>query len=203
MRGILALMLLAGSAQADDVIKAREHYKAGSRAYEIGSYEEAIREYGEAYRLKDDPAILYNMAQANRLAEHPTEAEHLYRMYLMKVPNAPNRAEVLNKIDALQRLLEDQRRTKNLPPDTTLPRPHEPAPTTTAPATTVPPSVTVDSNTLTAAPEPPKKRRAWVVPVAVVAALAVVGVAVGVGVGLGAAPKTVDPLPSLTPVRWR
>jgi tetratricopeptide (TPR) repeat protein len=46
----------------------------------------------------------------------------------------------------------------------------------------------------------PPKKRAWVIPVAVVAAVAIVGVAVGVGVGLGTAPS--DPSASFA-VHWK
>ncbi len=116
--GIVALLLVtAAPARGDDELsQARTHYRNATRAYELGSYDEAIREYSEAYRLKDDPAILYNMAQAHRLADHHTEALRLYRMYLIKVPDAQNRAEVLSKVEALQSLVEQQKRARELPP---------------------------------------------------------------------------------------
>src|SRR5690348_4770271 len=94
MRWILALVVLcAGLGHAfadDDVGAARDHYRRATRAYELGLYDEAIREYTLAYKAKDDPAILYDMAQAHKLANHPVEALRLYQMYLIKVPNAAN-----------------------------------------------------------------------------------------------------------------
>jgi tetratricopeptide (TPR) repeat protein len=143
-----ALVLLSSTTSADELSEAREHYRKGTLAFELGAYEEAISEYSQAYRLKDDPVILYNLAQANRLADHTTEALHLYRSYLSKVPNAQNRDEVLAKIEALQKLIEDRRRAHTLPPDTTLPRPAEagpsPSPEPLAAPTEPPKPTTID-----------------------------------------------------------
>jgi tetratricopeptide (TPR) repeat protein len=91
---------------ADDVSSARAHYRKATNAFELGNFDESIREYTEAYRLKDDPAILYNLGQAHRLADHPAEALHFYKMYLTKVPGAPNHAEVESKIESLQSQVE-------------------------------------------------------------------------------------------------
>jgi len=124
---VLAATSLA-SAQEGDLNGAREHYHKATKAFELGAFDEAIREYGEAYRLRDDPAILYNLGQAHRLAEHPVEALHFYKMYLVKVPDASNRAEVAAKIDALQKLVEQQRRARAMQPDQVKPMQPAPAP---------------------------------------------------------------------------
>ncbi|HEX6836513.1 MAG TPA: hypothetical protein VF334_08060, partial [Polyangia bacterium] len=120
-------------ASADEVNEAREHYKKGTKAFELGAYDEAVAEYSAAYRLRDDPALLYNLGQAHRLANHPTEALHFYRLFLMKVPSTPNRVEVETKIDELQRLVDQQKKTQNLPPDSVKSPGSTPA-TTPAPA---------------------------------------------------------------------
>lgn len=104
-----------------DVVEAREHYKRGTSAFELGSYEEAIREYAAAYRLRDDPALLYNLGQANRLGNHPAEALRFFRLFLMKVPGAQNRVEVESKIAELQKLIDQQKKTQNMPPDSVAP----------------------------------------------------------------------------------
>jgi tetratricopeptide (TPR) repeat protein len=61
---------------------AREHYHRGTVAFNLGHYEEAAGEYEEAYRLKDDPALLYNIAQARRLAGNRREALRSYKTFL-------------------------------------------------------------------------------------------------------------------------
>jgi len=114
----------------------------GTKAFELGRYDEAIREYEEAYRWKDDPVLLYNLGQAHRLAGHHAEALRLYKTFIAKVPKATNRAELVVKIASLERLIEEQRKAQNLPPDNPVamgkPEPEpkaEPKPTEPPPAT--------------------------------------------------------------------
>jgi hypothetical protein len=137
---VLAVALVAGSARADDEednkAKAREHYIAGTKLFDLGKYQDAIREYELAYQAKDDPALLYNLGQAHRLAGNVAEALRSYRTFLIKVPRAPNKAEVVAKIHELEKLQEQQRRSINMPPVGTLPpeirpgetRPSQPKP---------------------------------------------------------------------------
>jgi hypothetical protein len=124
------VVLYSFPALADARTEAREHFRKGSRAFDLGAYEEAIQEYGAAYRIIDDPALLYNLGQANRLGGHAAEALHLYKVYLSKKPDAPNRAEVENKIAELQKLVDQETKAKKaLPPDQATPAPApEPAP---------------------------------------------------------------------------
>jgi tetratricopeptide (TPR) repeat protein len=104
--------------------QARDHYLKGTRAFDLGAYEEAIAEYGAAYRIKDDPALLYNLGQANRLAGHSVEALRLYKVFLSRSSDAPNRAEVEAKIAELQKLVDQQAKTqKSMPPDQVTPPP--------------------------------------------------------------------------------
>jgi tetratricopeptide (TPR) repeat protein len=113
MRQVLAVVVLlfvsAGVAYGGDSDGAREHYVKGTRAYELGLYDEAIAEYMAAYKIKDDPALLFNIGQAHRLAGHPAEAFRFYKTYLAKVPDAANRAEVETKMADLGRQLEQQK----------------------------------------------------------------------------------------------
>jgi tetratricopeptide (TPR) repeat protein len=151
-------------ARASDVDEARRHYANGTKAYEIGAYDEAIREYGEAYRVIDDPALLFNLGQAHRLAGHPVEAIRQYRMYLIKVHNASNRADVEQRIHDLEQQIA-------LPPKS------QPAPPLSPPAQTQ-----AGPTTLTATPSTPGRplyRRWWL--------WTAVGGAVAVGLGVGLA----------------
>ncbi|HEY7957164.1 MAG TPA: tetratricopeptide repeat protein, partial [Polyangia bacterium] len=66
MRVLAALAILLaigagprGEARADDALDARAHYQAGQHFYDQGQYDEAIREFEEAYRLKPHPNVLY------------------------------------------------------------------------------------------------------------------------------------------------
>jgi tetratricopeptide (TPR) repeat protein len=110
------LTLSAGVARGDDQDTARDHYIKGTRAYELGLYDEAIVEYVAAYKAKDDPALLFNLGQAHRLAGHPAEALRFYKTYLAKLPEAANRADVEWKIRELKELVERQKLRQAEPP---------------------------------------------------------------------------------------
>jgi tetratricopeptide (TPR) repeat protein len=149
---IICSFVVSGAARAagtDDARSvAREHYEKGRKAFELGIYQKAIDEYMAAYEAKDDPAILYNLGQAHRLAGNSNDALHFYKMFLIKAPDASNRVEVENKIAELQKLIQQQAKTKNMPPDGTLksvrnsedtpPKPVESTPATPATIATQP-----------------------------------------------------------------
>ena len=164
-------------ARADDVTEAKRHFAQGTKAYELGAYDEAISEYAIAYRLKDDAAILFNLGQANRLAGHSNEALRLYRMYLLKVPNSPARAEVESRIAETQRQIDAQKSTREAAP-TPLPTP-PPPPQLKEPAPIVSTALpTVDE-------QPPRPRsRALLISGGVVAGVGVAGLAAGIAFGV-------------------
>ena len=120
MRHVVAmaafLTLSAGVARGDDQGTARDHYIKGTRAYELGLYDEAIAEYMAAYKSKDDPALLFNLGQAHRLAGHAAEALRFYKTYLSKLPEAANRADVESKLRELKDLVDKQRQAQAEPP---------------------------------------------------------------------------------------
>jgi iron complex outermembrane receptor protein len=176
------LVLLAQSfARADERSQAKEHYINGTKAFDLGAYDDAINEYSAAYRLNAQPELLYNIAQAHRLAGHTTEAVRFYRMFLVRSPNAANRGEVEQKIAELQKLLDQQKRTQNMPPDQ--PKPPEPVAPSTLPSATAPQAAA------TVAPAPPltpteaKGRRLKLAGIGVAAAGVALVVAGGVMVG--------------------
>jgi tetratricopeptide (TPR) repeat protein len=138
MRGALTVLLVVaglGNARADDdVASARSHFKRASRLYDLRRYREAAKEFEAAYEAKDDPAFLYNIAQAYRLAGDSAEAVGAYQSYLRRAPDAPHRREVEARIAELKQLVEDQRKTQQAPPlGTHPPELPEPPPIVEAP----------------------------------------------------------------------
>ena len=113
---MIAVSLLSICAHADDIKGAREHFRNGSKAYELGQFDQAISEYQNAYQIRDDPAILYNIAQAHRLAGHAEKALFFYRSYLHRLPDASNNEEVERRINDLVRAVE----TQKAPPTTAI-----------------------------------------------------------------------------------
>jgi tetratricopeptide (TPR) repeat protein len=174
MRIAFALAVLAvlapTVASADKISDAKEHYKQGTAAYALGKYAEAATHYEAAFELSPDPALLYNAAQAHRIAGNKQRALTLYQSYLrMYGPQAQNRDDVERHIDELKRAIDVDERAKNSPPT---------GPTTTSPS---------DGNALAAAParKRPLAKNPWLW-VGVGAGVAVVaGVAIGLGVAFG------------------
>jgi hypothetical protein len=105
---------------ADDAAteQARQHYQQAQQAYDIGHWDEAIAEYEKAYSFRHDPTFLYNMAQANRRKGDAQRALDLYKNYLVKVPDSPQRAEIEDRIRVLQKQIDkaEQAKLKSQPP---------------------------------------------------------------------------------------
>jgi len=129
LRGVIiavGLLLVAAPCRGqhvDDVPAAREHYAKGKRLYDLGRFGDAAKEYEAAYQAKDDPALLFNLGQAHRLAHEYPQALLAYKAYLRNVPDAPNRAEVEDRIRELQAATDTETSTARVSPPTALPMP--------------------------------------------------------------------------------
>jgi len=142
---------LTSSAQdkeADNKAAAKEHWSRGTSFYDLGRYDQAITEFEAAYQLKNDPAFLFNLAQAYRMAGKHERAVHFYKTYLRYVPKAPNRADIEEKIKTGEQLAAQQAAGTLPPPTTTTP---PPVTTTPPPGSTTPPP----GNPLGTVPTPP------------------------------------------------
>lgn len=95
----LALVLAASAAHAQtpDALEA-----SGSKHFELAEYQAAIADFKEAFRISDRPELLFNIAQAYRLANDCVQARTFYKTYLRRVPDAPNAAKVKERIDELE-----------------------------------------------------------------------------------------------------
>lgn len=106
-----AAWLLAGPARGEDdeiTARARQYVADAQLAYKLGEFESSVTAWKEAYRLKPVPAILFNLAQALRMAGDYVQSRFQYENYLRDMPNAPNRLEVERQIEQLRRLIADQ-----------------------------------------------------------------------------------------------
>src|SRR5947199_296584 len=119
----LCLVLLSWSSpsRAEDVAAAREHYKRGTVLFNLQRYLEAAKEYEAAYEAKDDPALLFNIAQSYRLGGDAGRALGAYKNYVRNMPRAPNRAEVSQRIEELQKIVDVQQHSREAPPRDTIP----------------------------------------------------------------------------------
>ena len=81
---------------------ARARFDRGQVLYNLGKLDDAIAEFEAAYELDADPAYLFNLAQAHRLRGNRPRAIFFYRRYLDLSRDAPNRAEIQERITALE-----------------------------------------------------------------------------------------------------
>lgn len=80
----------------------RSHYQSGVTHYELSEYEPAIKDFKEAYRLSNDPAYLFNIAQSYRLQRKCTDAMQFYQRYLSAAGDIPNKDKVQARIDEMR-----------------------------------------------------------------------------------------------------
>src|SRR5262245_34621773 len=178
-RWLVFFTLLSASAivrAESSSVDARRHYEEGNTAYSLGDFAHAVEEYKAAYKAKPDPAFLYNIAQAYRLANDPSNALFFYRSFLRNLPTASNRREVEDRIVKLEAQLAARDALVKQPPNSTIPpvtsggrvatsmppaahttpaaAPVEPPPIATPPPTP-PPSLTPQSTELAPASETP------------------------------------------------
>jgi tetratricopeptide (TPR) repeat protein len=111
----IASLPMAAHAQptptASQTDTARQYVNAGLAAQNTGDYDTAITLYEKAYALVPHPVLLFNMAQANRLAGRIERALALYAKYLAEAPNGPQAQDaraLIAEIEAKQ--AEDARR---------------------------------------------------------------------------------------------
>jgi tetratricopeptide (TPR) repeat protein len=99
----LAVGAASGAAHAEPATDARQLYAEGKAEYAQGHYEQAVKLFERSYALSESPALLFNMAQAHRLAgpSHCADARSLYKSYLAAFPEAENRQEVEERIQEL------------------------------------------------------------------------------------------------------
>jgi tetratricopeptide (TPR) repeat protein len=123
--------------------------------FDHGDYDRAIAEFLQAYGYKPIPLFLYNAAQTALRADKLELALGYYERYLREDPQAPERAEVEERIATLRARL--------------------------APAPSAPPAATVVAAPASAAPAvtatpPPRRSRRWLwITVGVLGGLAVAG----------------------------
>ena len=100
---LTSLFAAVDAAAAEPSAEARRLYAEGKAEYAQGHYAEAVTLFERSYALSESAALLFNMAQAHRLAgpEHCFDAVALYKSYLAAEPEAENKKEVEERIQQL------------------------------------------------------------------------------------------------------
>jgi hypothetical protein len=130
---LVVAALSAGARAADDPQKAKALFEQGKTFFDLGQFDKAIQAWQDGYTAKADPGFLYNIGQAYRLSGDPQKAIFFYKRFLGYSPKAPNRAEIEQKIAALQKQISEGKPPAPPPPGGTHPD------TATTTTTTTPP----------------------------------------------------------------
>jgi tetratricopeptide (TPR) repeat protein len=150
---LIARPVAAAPPTAEEKAKAREHYQKGLVHYDIKEFSEALAEFKNAYRVIQDPAFLFNIAQCYRKLGQDVEALDYYRNYARRFPNAPNRSEVDRRIQEIERELDAKRASS--PPPTPDKRPDARPITNGATVTPIAPPPANGATTGGSVPPPP------------------------------------------------
>lgn len=108
--GMVALLLSLGSAglaraaepPRDPKQEAKARFVSGQSHYNLNEFPQALLDFKEAYRIYPDPVFLFNLGQCERQLGHLDEAMRFYRSFLREQPKAPNRQDVLHKIEEME-----------------------------------------------------------------------------------------------------
>jgi tetratricopeptide (TPR) repeat protein len=120
----LAALLLATTGPVwaqDPKQEAKARYTTGQSHYNLNEFKEALEDFKEAYRLFPDPVFLFNVAQCERQLGNLEEGIQFYRSYLRNKPKAPNRQEVLRRIEEMQAAIDAKKLASEKPPLTLVP----------------------------------------------------------------------------------
>jgi tetratricopeptide (TPR) repeat protein len=114
----IILLRASGAVAQAQTGEAREHYRRGTAAYNLGKYAEAAHEYELSYEATLDPALLFNVAQAYRLAGDRNKALTAYRSYVRSAPEGDKRELAEARIKEIETALnyEDPFASEDRPP---------------------------------------------------------------------------------------
>jgi tetratricopeptide (TPR) repeat protein len=123
MKAIALVLLLTATAAADTAVeKARNHFKQGKAFQDAGAFERAAEEYKIAYEADPRPEMLFNIAQAYRLAKLKEQALDYFKQYLDKQPNGAGSDEARKHVVTLTQEIDQEKAAAKepvtvLPPD--------------------------------------------------------------------------------------
>lgn len=186
---VILIALLAGHSRAQEE-DAKSVYERGKIAFALGRFAEAADDFEKAFEKKPDPAMLYNAAQARRLAGDKKKALVLYQNFLRLFGEQENHDEVEQRIRELKAAIETEQRANTNPPTglagdkSDVPAATAPPPTGTATERAPAPAAVVTQS----APEKPRPKRAWIWGI-VAGGVVVVGGAIALGIVLGSTHK--------------
>lgn len=128
-RVVLILAVISASAFANPQ-QAKARFKQGKAYQDAGAYVKAAEEYKAAYDLDPRPEMLFNIAQAYRLAGERQLAIDYFKKYLDAQPGGAGADEARGHVATLTKELDELAAKQPKPPE---PTPAPPPPTPTPP----------------------------------------------------------------------
>lgn len=100
-----SLTLVAPSLAHANKAAARAAFQQGRKLFQKGAYAEAVKELKKAYALSPHPALLRYLGQTYYKWSKAKEALQEFERYLKEAPQAPDRAQIEEKVAELKKLL--------------------------------------------------------------------------------------------------
>ncbi len=117
-----------GVSAETDKNAARAEWRDGNVAYNLGHFDDAANHYEAAYKLVQDPAFLFNIAQSYRMGGKLDQALDLYRAFLRTTSvDTPNRDTAEKFVQEIKRKLEEKKEAAPIAPPEAVPA-KEPSP---------------------------------------------------------------------------
>ena len=151
--GVLAcfgLLAVAGPALAEDSADelGRRHFESGEAYFKVSDYDNALREFTQAYELSKRPEVLISIATVHERMAHLREAIAALEQYLAAVPEGKDADTMRIRVENLKKRLESAPSPAAPPPGP------GPAPSTTPPAAAQPTAPAASSPAPASPPEP-------------------------------------------------
>jgi len=108
MTALLLLSLLAtapasvSAAPDDEAARLRALFADGQRLFSERRFSEAASRFERLYELKPHPSVLFNLARCYEKLQETPRALRFYRDYIHQAPDAPDRPQVVESIQALE-----------------------------------------------------------------------------------------------------
>jgi tetratricopeptide (TPR) repeat protein len=99
-----------------DAEQARALFAKGGSEYDLGHFEAALGFFESAYKLKNAPALLYNIAQCHRQLGNLAMARTTYRAFLSKQPGGKAADIARERLEEVDRAIDAQAKARNATP---------------------------------------------------------------------------------------
>jgi len=125
---ILVVLFGARPAAACEADDAKALYQKATGEFGIGNYEQAAAHFEAAFKLRPEPALLYNAAQAYRLAGKNQRALELYKNVVRLYASSPQATEARRHVATLKQVADVQENSSPPPQVPPAAPPASPAP---------------------------------------------------------------------------